>query len=78
VNADEIDAGMGIAPDQQRDLFERFQRRAPLRHFGGFGLGLWIVRQIVEAHGGTVAVTSRAGEGARFAFTLPRSRAKAA
>ncbi len=72
-----LDRGIGIAPDQQRALFERFQRRAPLRYFGGFGLGLWIVRRIVEAHGGTVEVSSRPGEGARFAFSLPRASSEA-
>jgi signal transduction histidine kinase len=67
-----LDHGMGIAVAEQVHLFERFQRRAPLRHFGGFGLGLWVVRQIAEAHGGSVHLWSRPGLGARFSLELPR------
>ena len=44
-------------------LFERFARFAPARHYGGFGLGLWIARVIVEAHGGTIGVDSQVGAG---------------
>lgn len=67
-----LDHGMGIAVAEQVHLFERFQRRAPLRHFGGFGLGLWVVRQVAEAHGGSVHLWSRPGLGARFSLELPR------
>jgi signal transduction histidine kinase len=42
-----------------------------VRHYGGFGIGLYILRQIVEAHGGSVAVASEPGQGARFTVTLP-------
>lgn len=66
------DYGMGIPPEQQTHLFERFERLVPVRHYGGFGLGLWLVRQIVEAHGGLVKVWSKIGEGARFTVDLPR------
>jgi signal transduction histidine kinase len=41
------------------------------RHFGGFGIGLWIVRQTVEAHGGRIEVQSLEGEGSRFRVELP-------
>jgi light-regulated signal transduction histidine kinase (bacteriophytochrome) len=54
------------------------ERVAPVRHFGGFGLGLWIVRQVVEAHGGTVSVDSDEGEGATFTVHLPRRPAQGA
>jgi PAS domain S-box-containing protein len=66
------DHGIGIAPEDQRRIFERFERAVPTRHYGGFGLGLWIVRNIVEAHGGDVRVWSQPGQGSRFEFTLPR------
>jgi PAS domain S-box-containing protein len=71
VRIDVKDRGIGIAPDDQRRIFERFERAVPTRHYGGFGLGLWIVRQIVEAMGGTIRVESALGEGATFSVDLP-------
>ncbi|GAC1562743.1 MAG: hypothetical protein NVS3B10_19960 [Polyangiales bacterium] len=68
------DHGIGIEPDMQRRVFERFERAVSVRHFGGFGLGLWIVRQIVEAWGGTVALDSALGAGSTFTVTIPRAR----
>lgn len=65
------DEGPGLPEDEVRRLFERFSRPAPLRQYGGFGLGLWIVRLIAEEHGGSVKVSSRPGEGACFGFVLP-------
>jgi signal transduction histidine kinase len=65
------DHGIGIAPDDQRRIFERFERVVPTKHYGGFGLGLWIVRNIVEAHGGEISVSSEPGRGSRFEVTLP-------
>ncbi len=65
------DQGAGIAPAEQSRIFERFARAAPVRHFGGLGLGLWLVRQYVEAHEGTVAVASEPGQGATFIVELP-------
>jgi len=65
------DRGPGIDAEHHGGLFERFARFAPARHYGGFGLGLWIARVIVEAHGGTIAVDSRVGEGASFTVDLP-------
>jgi signal transduction histidine kinase len=65
------DRGPGIEAAHQGRLFERFARFAPARHYGGFGLGLWIARVIVEAHGGTIGVQSRPGEGAAFVVDLP-------
>ena len=55
------DFGVGMAADEQARIFNRFERLQPVRHFGGFGLGLWIVRQIVEAHGGEIRVWSQPG-----------------
>jgi signal transduction histidine kinase len=66
------DHGIGIAPADQARIFERFGRAVPARAYGGFGLGLWLVKQGAEALGGTVAVESAPGEGARFTVTLPR------
>jgi len=66
------DHGLGISTEDQERIFERFERLISVRHFGGFGLGLWIVRQIVEAHGGHVRVQSALGEGSAFTVELPR------
>jgi len=65
------DRGIGIAPEDQQRIFQRFERAVSSRHFGGLGLGLWIVRQIVDAHGGAIAVESRPGKGAEFSVHLP-------
>src|SRR6185436_11805061 len=66
------DHGIGIAPAKQAQIFERFERAVSLREYGGFGLGLWIVRQITTAMNGEVSVTSRPGEGSTFNVVLPR------
>jgi len=67
------DHGIGIAPERQAHLFERFERAVSAQHYGGLGLGLYVSRRIVEAHGGTIRVESRAGEGATFVVDLPRA-----
>jgi signal transduction histidine kinase len=69
------DHGLGIAKEHQARLFERFERFVSERHFGGFGLGLWISRQIVEGLGGTITVQSEPGRGSTFVVDLPRSAA---
>lgn len=66
-----VDHGMGIAVADQARIFERFERAVPDRSVGGMGLGLWIVRQLVEAHGGTISVRSEVGQGAAFQVDLP-------
>jgi signal transduction histidine kinase len=66
------DAGIGIPEPDQSRIFGRFERAVPDRNYGGLGLGLWITRQIVEAHGGAIDVKSVPGEGATFEVILPR------
>lgn len=66
------DRGIGIATDDQQRIFERFEQvLAGERRRDGFGIGLWLVRRLVEAHGGTVSVASRVGEGTTFSVWLP-------
>jgi signal transduction histidine kinase len=69
------DHGIGIEPDMQVRIFEPFERAASSSDYGGLGLGLFIVRRIVEQHGGAVRVESKPGEGARFVVELPISAA---
>jgi PAS domain S-box-containing protein len=71
------DHGIGIAPGDQVHIFERFERAVSSRNYGGLGLGLFIVKRIVEAHGGTIRVESAPGEGAAFRIELPREPAVA-
>lgn len=70
------DSGEGIDPDEIDNIFKRFYRsgRVVRRAVPGAGLGLTIVRSIVEAHGGTIRVSSRLGKGSTFTVTLPRVR----
>jgi PAS domain S-box-containing protein len=65
------DHGIGIDPADHQRVFERFERASCARRFMGIGLGLWIVRQIAEAHGGAVRVDSALGQGASFTVDLP-------
>ena len=66
------DEGVGIPEEVQRQLFERFYRgRAEETDIQGLGLGLYVTRRIVEAHGGAISVQSKPSEGSEFSFTLP-------
>jgi signal transduction histidine kinase len=69
------DTGHGIEPEHLPHLFERFYRTdwARAKDAGGTGLGLPIVKEIVEAHGGTISVTSQVDKGSIFTLRLPLS-----
>ena len=68
-----IDHGLGIPQEEQKRIFERFYRVSSPenRHIAGAGLGLTLVAHIVQAHGGSIAVESQAGEGSTFTLRLP-------
>ncbi len=65
------DRGPGIAPEDQERIFMPFERAVSYLRTSGFGLGLYIVRQIVEAHGGAVRLESALGKGSTFLVELP-------
>lgn len=67
------DQGIGIPKEDRERIFERFQRtdRNVVKKVKGIGLGLYICKQVIEAHGGRIEVTSNVGKGSRFTFTLP-------
>ena len=65
------DHGVGIDPGRQPFVFDRFERAVSSRNYGGLGLGLYITRRIIQAHGGTVTVESEPSQGATFTVTLP-------
>ncbi|AEI64625.1 sensor histidine kinase [Corallococcus macrosporus] len=67
------DQGIGIPEERQALIFRAFERAVSSRHYGGLGLGLHIVSQLVERLGGVVRVQSEAGRGATFTVALPRS-----
>jgi len=66
-----IDQGVGIAAEDQPRIFERFRRPKGVRRPDSVGLGLYIARMLVEAHGGRIWVESSPGVGSTFYFTLP-------
>jgi PAS domain S-box-containing protein len=72
------DRGIGISPDAQARIFEPFERLVPSHHYSGFGLGLWIARQLVDAHRGTISVSSAPSEGSVFTMELPLAQPREA
>jgi signal transduction histidine kinase len=65
------DNGVGMTQEQSQHLFDLYFRGSHSRHSLGLGLGLYLCRRIIEAHGGEIGVKSAPGEGATFWFTLP-------
>jgi signal transduction histidine kinase len=70
-----IDQGIGVSPDYFEHIFERFYRVRNMasRQYSGIGMGLFVARAIVEAHGGHIGFTSNQGTGSTFYFLLPRA-----
>jgi len=66
------DDGIGISQEQQARIFDKFSRGVSNLNYGGFGLGLWVVHEIVEAHHGFIEVNSEVGKGSTFTVTIPR------
>ncbi|MBT3363189.1 MAG: HAMP domain-containing protein [Chloroflexi bacterium] len=73
INISVADNGEGIAPQELPNIFERFYRvdKSRTRATGGSGIGLTVAKKLVEAHGGTIWVTSTQGQGSTFTFSLP-------
>ncbi len=68
------DHGVGISPEDQERIFQRFEQAVGSRQkSGGFGIGLWLVNQLVNAMGGEIDVNSTKGEGSTFTVRLPRN-----
>jgi len=68
------DHGIGIPPEARGRVFAAFERAVSSRHYGGLGLGLYIVRAVVEGLGGTVRFDSDRAAGTTFYVELPLSR----
>jgi len=66
------DQGYGISPEDQKRIFHRFQRAVPASEVSGIGLGLFIAREIVEAHNGKITVKSEIGQGSTFKINFKR------
>jgi len=73
-----VDHGIGIPDSARRHLFEKFYRVTdiPLQNVAGTGIGLYLVRQVVEGHGGRVTVDSRVRQGSVFQIELPAEAAR--
>ena len=67
------DTGPGIPVERQEKIFERFAQSGTAEEAGAAGLGLAIVRDVVQAHGGRIHLESRVGQGTRFTLELPRA-----
>ena len=65
------DHGIGIAPDDLSRIFGRFERTVASKNYGGLGLGLYIARQIIEQHRGSIRAENRPCGGARFVIKVP-------
>ena len=67
-----VDRGIGIAPADRTKIFERFEQGSAAPRSGGFGIGLWLSKKLVQAQGGALHVESELGQGSTFVVTLPR------
>jgi signal transduction histidine kinase len=65
------DSGPGIPRERHSKIFERFERANANKNVGGLGLGLFIVKTIIEAHEGTINIESDKGQGTKFIIKLP-------
>jgi signal transduction histidine kinase len=70
------DRGIGIPPDEREKIFQQFYRSRTRTGKGGYGLGLFLVKHIMDAHGGRVEVESEAGLGSRFRLVFPASASR--
>lgn len=70
-----VDQGIGMKPEDQARIFLPFERAIAYASQAGFGIGLWVVRQLVNEMGGTIRVESAPGAGTTFTVSLPRSAA---
>jgi signal transduction histidine kinase len=66
------DQGIGIERADQERIFQRLVRAVPARQYSGLGLGLWLVKEIVDAHAGRISLDSEPGRGSEFTVWLPR------
>lgn len=65
------DEGLGLTPEQQKNVFNRFYRAESTKGINGLGLGLYLTKQIIDAHNGKLGVKSEEGKGSEFYFSLP-------
>lgn len=72
------DQGIGIPKEQTHRIFERFERAVAVENYKGLGVGLYITRQIVQTHGGTIHVDSKQGNGTTFTLNFPIKKNKGA
>jgi two-component system sensor histidine kinase VicK len=73
-----IDQGCGIPKDDYSRIFEKYYQvnHNPNKNTFGMGLGLYITKQIVEAHGGSIAVESKLNAGSKFTVSIPMNKAE--
>jgi signal transduction histidine kinase len=69
------DHGIGIAKESLGRIFGRFERAVPVNYYGGLGLGLYIAKEIILAHGGDIFAESEVGKGSTFTVEIPASEA---
>ena len=73
------DTGIGIPPEHLEKIFQRFYQvdSSSKRRYGGVGLGLALVKEIIESHDGSVSIVSEVGRGTTFRISLPEATASA-